>query len=91
VKCILNQGAGSNAELVTVANMDHGTILQVAAVVEAADSNRYTALYMACRDGHMNIVQYLIETGGANVEAKSFANRQTALYVASEQGRLQIV
>jgi ankyrin repeat protein len=82
VKRILDQGAGSNAEL--VANMDQATILQVAADVDAADIDGYTALHLACRAGHLNIVEYLIESGGANVDAKAGVKRQTALYIASE-------
>jgi ankyrin repeat protein len=52
--------------------------------VDAADIDGYTALHLACRAGHLNIVEYLIESGGANVDAKAGVKRQTAFYIASE-------
>ena len=48
---------------------------------EAKDNNGWTALHFASNNGHLEIVQYLIETCSVNKEAKTNTGR-TALHCA---------
>ena len=48
-----------------------------------------TCLHSASESGHLQIVQYLVETG-ADIEAK-VKNQQTPLHMTCENGHLSIV
>ena len=57
---------------------------------DAKDKYGCTALHKASGNGHLEIVQYLIETGHVDKEAKS-NDGETALHYATRNGHLKIV
>ena len=57
--------------------------------LEATDSNRRTALHLACSLGRLEIVRLLVE-GGANVDAASVTG-QTPLHEACINGRYDVL
>jgi ankyrin repeat protein len=58
--------------------------------VEAKTINGWTALHFASINGHLEIVQYLLQNGNANVNAQK-NDGWTALHFASSNGHLEIV
>lgn len=52
-------------------------------------SNGETALYVACAEGHPNVVRVLAAAADLNVRKTS--NHETALYVACSKGHLDVV
>uniref|UniRef100_A0A7S1VUF9 Uncharacterized protein n=1 Tax=Grammatophora oceanica TaxID=210454 RepID=A0A7S1VUF9_9STRA len=59
--------------------------------VVSASPNEITPLHIACTRGHLDIVQYLVDTGGANIEAETNRGRRTPLHLASQHGHKAIV
>lgn len=59
-------------------------------IVSVKDSNGITALMEASKQGHLEIVKYLVEEAGADVNAKD-KNGSTALMCASKHSHLEIV
>ena len=45
------------------------------------DKDQRTPLHLACSNGNLPIVQYLIEKG-ANIEAKTYMHQDTPLHIA---------
>ncbi|GAB5356391.1 hypothetical protein AAMO2058_000286200 [Amorphochlora amoebiformis] len=64
--------------------------LEEGANVEYRDSDGDTALIKAALFGHIRVVSYLVERGGAEVNATG-NNHQTALIWAAWNGKLQVV
>ena len=56
----------------------------------ARTNDGYTALLSACKSGHLAIVRFLVELGGASVWTTD-SSGATLLIVASEYGRLELV
>jgi ankyrin repeat protein len=60
--------------------------------VESATSQGVTALHMASQKGHLDVVRYLIEQGGANATATTnHPDGWNALHYASNRGHLPVV
>ena len=57
--------------------------------IEVKNVDQRTPLHFACNNGHLPIVQYLIEKG-ADIDAKN-TNQETPLHIACEKGHIQIV
>lgn len=58
--------------------------------VRESNKEGNTALILAARSGHLPVVQYLLQNGGASVKDLNKENH-TALLAASAQGHLQVV
>lgn len=68
----------------------HKLVSQYSDNANACSRHEDTALFIACNKGHLPLVKYLVETGGANIEAKT-TNGWTALLTATEMGHLHVV
>ncbi|EDQ89045.1 uncharacterized protein MONBRDRAFT_8379 [Monosiga brevicollis MX1] len=60
------------------------------AALAHADSVGNTALHMASRHGHAELVRQLVDLG-ADVNNKTYLNGQTPLHAACAKGRLEVV
>ncbi|MFP3030265.1 MAG: ankyrin repeat domain-containing protein [Wolbachia sp.] len=59
--------------------------------VNAKNNKGWTPLHEAVQSGHSNIVEFLIDTNGTDIEAKSNNEKNTPLHVAADTGQLGIV
>ncbi|MFP3024501.1 MAG: ankyrin repeat domain-containing protein, partial [Wolbachia sp.] len=59
--------------------------------VNAKNNKGWTPLHEAVQSGHSNIVEFLIDTNGTDIEAKSNNEKNTPLHVAANTGQLGIV
>ena len=66
-------------------------LLKYSADVEFQDKWGNTSLMMACKKGHMNVVSFLVEHGGANVNLPNEKGNVTPLMVASSSGHMNVV
>ena len=57
---------------------------------DASNMNR-TALHYACREGHLNVANFLIEVGGVDLVMVVDGRNATALHYASQDGQLDVV
>lgn len=60
------------------------------AIVEDQQNDGWTALHIASRNGHFDMVRYLVEVAGASVKNTAVDGR-TALHFASCEGHTKIV
>ena len=60
------------------------------ALVDAADEDGRTALYVAAENGHVAVVQALLQAG-ANVDAARTTDFWTPLHIAAENGHVAVV
>ena len=58
-------------------------------IVDEIDDNESTALHLACIDGHVEVVSYLLDQG-ANINTTDNVDA-TPLYYACYEGRLEVV
>ena len=63
--------------------MEHG------ADINKGNSNGATPLYIACKNGYIEVVKYLVEHG-VDINKKDI-NGATTLYIAYENGHIEVV
>ena len=59
-------------------------------LVDDEDASKRTALHLAARNGHLEVVKYLLEKGGAEVNEED-NDGWTALHLAARYGHLEVV
>eukprot|EP00757_Euglenozoa_sp_SAG-D1_P000018 gene18-11488_t len=69
-------------------------LLQAGADIQAKNEDGWTALMLACQNGHSNVVEMLLQAG-ADIQAKNqqdiIHDRQTALMLACPNGHFNVV
>ena len=60
-------------------------------VAHVKDDNYWTPLMLACQYGHLNMVKYLVKTGGANVKCRDVYNSDSPLSIACKHGHVDVV
>ena len=64
--------------------------MQNGANLESTDNLGKTPLHLACCNGHLDVVRYLLTSHGANLEATD-NNGKTPLHLACWNGHLDVV
>jgi ankyrin repeat protein len=63
-------------------------LLDKKAFINAKTKNGFTALHLACQNGHSRLVRFLIDRG-ADVDALTLS-KKTSLHLAAEYGQLDV-
>lgn len=101
IELLVSEGANVDARTtrswplsLAIENADHATVqllVEADAKLEAADEDGHTALMLAAREGHADMVRLFLDNGAKINEETYGEDAHNALLIAVEQGHVDIV